>query len=476
MTKQQNTKRAKEFRWYLLLFIGILTSLGACLTCSPAPTHASSEGSLKWSFPAGAGDPAIATDGTIYIGAGGYYLYAVNPDGSEKWETKMTGWITTSPAVGPDGTIYVGSVDGKLNAINPNGVPKWSYDAVGGINKALAIDSKGTVYIAGTRNLVAVNPDGTHKWSSNIICESSPAVGSEGTIYVASYNEGLIAFNPNGSRKWYVDGLGTLQQASLAIGADGTVYLGARSDHNLYAIRPNGTKKWSFRTGEIGTSPVIASDGTIYVGSWSGDYKLYAIRPDGTEKWSIEPVCWLASSPTIGSDGTIYVGGNNHRLYAFNPEGTERWSFQTGCMVFSSPAIGTDGTIYIAPNDGNLYAINSSSKGLASSPWPMFCHDVKHTGAARVITKPGMPRAVEAKAGNAQATVSFKAPVSNGGSAVTWYRVTSNPSGISKAGTTSSITVKGLINGTTYTFTVKAKNVAGKGPASLPSNAVTPHP
>jgi hypothetical protein len=34
--------------------------------------------------------------------------------------------------------------------------------------------------------------------------------------------------------------------------------------------------------------------------------------------------------------------------------------------------------------------------------------------------------------------------------------------------------VKGLTNGTSYTFTVVAKNAAGNGPASSASNAVTP--
>ena len=37
-----------------------------------------------------------------------------------------------------------------------------------------------------------------------------------------------------------------------------------------------------------------------------------------------------------------------------------------------------------------------------------------------------------------------------------------------------SVTVSGLTNGTTYTFTVAATNAVGTGPASAASNAVTP--
>jgi predicted small lipoprotein YifL len=40
-----------------------------------------------------------------------------------------------------------------------------------------------------------------------------------------------------------------------------------------------GTKLWEFETGgDVGSSPAIGSDGTVYVGSY--DKKLYAFRTD----------------------------------------------------------------------------------------------------------------------------------------------------------------------------------------------------
>jgi trimeric autotransporter adhesin len=91
------------------------------------------------------------------------------------------------------------------------------------------------------------------------------------------------------------------------------------------------------------------------------------------------------------------------------------------------------------------------------------------------VTNPGAPRTVKAVAGNGAATVSFAPPASNGGSAINSYRVTASPGGATASGISSPITVSGLTNGTIYTFTVKATNAHGTGPASVPSNAVTPH-
>jgi outer membrane protein assembly factor BamB len=184
---------------------------------------------------------------------------------------------------------------------------------------------------------------------------SSPAIGSDGTIYVGSYDNNLYAINPNGSKKWAFKTANGLY-SSPAIGSDGTIYVGSY-DNNLYAINPNGSKKWAFKTGDnVYSSPAIGNDGTIYVGSW--DKNLYAINPDGSKKWAFKTGNWVSSSPAIGSDGTIYVGSRDNNLYAINPEGYKKWAFRTGDNVYSSPAIGNDGTIYVGSWDDYLYAIS----------------------------------------------------------------------------------------------------------------------
>jgi hypothetical protein len=91
--------------------------------------------------------------------------------------------------------------------------------------------------------------------------------------------------------------------------------------------------------------------------------------------------------------------------------------------------------------------------------------------------RPDAPIIGTATLGNAQATVPFTAPSSDGGSAITSYTATSSPGGItgtlSQSGS-GSITVTGLTNATAYTFTVTATNAIGTSLASAASNSVIP--
>ena len=76
---------------------------------------------------------------------------------------------------------------------------------------------------------------------------------------------------------------------------------------------------------------------------------------------------------------------------------------------------------------------------------------------------PNEPTSVDVAAGDAEATVSFTAPVNTGGGAITGYQATTT-AGDSITGSASPLTLTGLTNGTTYNVRVWALNSFGPGP------------
>lgn len=153
----------------------------------------------------------------------------------------------------------------------------------------------------------------------------------------------------------------------------------------------------------------------------------------------------------------------------------------TGTILSVSASSGTAFTVTVSSITGNgtlkvnLNASTNIADAAGNSAPAAYTAGTTHTVA--VPTAPDSPTIGSAVAGDGQVSVSFTAPVSNGGSAITGYTVTSNPGGITAGGngfTTSPITVTGLTNGTTYTFTVTATNAVGTSTASGASGSATP--
>lgn len=71
-------------------------------------------------------------------------------------------------------------------------------------------------------------------------------------------------------------------------------------------------------------------------------------------------------------------------------------------------------------------------------------------------------------------SVSFLPPTTTGTSAITGYTATSTPGSLTGTAASSPISVAGLTNGTSYTFTVHATNTSGNGPESAASNIAVP--
>jgi outer membrane protein assembly factor BamB len=235
---------------------------------------------------------------------------------------------------------------------------RWNFPAGMRITSSPAVGSDGTIYFGShDTNLYAINPDGSLRCSfkAGEFIDSSPAIAPDGMIYFGSWDKKLYKIDADCNRIWSAETAGRIA-SSPTIGPNGTVYFGSDDDF-LRALDSEGNLKWSFRTGErIVSIPAVAPDGTVFVGSF--DNSTYAINPDGEEKWRFKTGGFVFSSPSISPGGTVYFGSYDGNLYAINPDGTEKWRFFTGDVVQASPAIALDSTIYVGSFNGNLYAIN----------------------------------------------------------------------------------------------------------------------
>jgi outer membrane protein assembly factor BamB len=249
-------------------------------------------------------------------------------------------WWEGNPAIGPGGTIYVGNTGGAAYAINPDGTQRWAA------------------------------PRGQSVWTTPAFGQGSEA----GNSFWGSVDLYAFSLDQNGGLRWQTFTPGYVT-SSPALGSDGTVYVGS-FDHGLYALDPDtGQPRWSFLTdAHIYGSPAIGSGpggatSAIYIGSADGS--VYALDPSGRLLWRYDTGDPIRSSPVVGrkprgSGQIVYVGSSNGRLYALDAAtGRRRWSFDTTPRnpalrdrndLNGSPALGRRG-IYIGGEHGRVWFV-----------------------------------------------------------------------------------------------------------------------
>ncbi|MCX7621945.1 MAG: fibronectin type III domain-containing protein, partial [Acidimicrobiales bacterium] len=247
---------------------------------------------------------------------------------------------------------------------------------------------------------------------------------------------------------------------------------------------------WPFTYGQPGDVPMVADfDG-------EGKSSIGVFRPSTGEFLRVgQPAVMLgqfgdvpaplgvgvaprAAGPPVGVTASA---GNQSATVAWQAPGSNGGTTIIGYRVTAVPG---NVSTTVGPT-----ALQATLTGLANGTTYRFtvtALNVVGAGVASVLSNPvtpmassgvpGPPSSVSAYAGFQQATVSWIAPVQNGGSPITGYSVVASPGGASATVSASqtSATLTGLTNGVTYTFTVTAINANGPGSASFPSNPVTP--
>ena len=181
---------------------------------------------------------------------------------------------------------------------------------------------------------------------------------------------------------------------------------------------------------------------------------------------------------TAGKGGKSFINGlvagsaiqSSQRMDGgFGGGGSGDWNYWTGAGGGGGYSGGSGGYYYGGGGGGASYnngASQSNSTGIGTA--------MGSVTITSLTSQPDPPTNLFATAGFTSAVVTFTPPVNNGGATITSYTVTSSPGSITATGGGSPITVNGLTNGTTYTFTVTATNSVGTSVASAASNQATP--
>ncbi|HEU4326877.1 MAG TPA: carbohydrate-binding protein [Roseiflexaceae bacterium] len=358
--------------------------------------------------------PALGADGTVYtIGqqsgsnsGTSFRLVATNPDGTPKWVSTGFGTVENgAPSVGPDGTIYLLAKEypvARLHAFNANGSLKWTFTLPENYyytSTTATIGADGAVYFVAaeydkaTAKMYGIDQaSGAAVWSYDLgerygysnSTPSTPVFGPNGALYFVG--ERLWGFYPDGTVKQST--FETYNDAQIAVGPSGILYVstGSRIEGHgaqTWAVNPDLTLRWTKYVGGY-YAPVVAPDGSIYVGDGDGLKKLNPAT--GNTVWTVS--AYVQSAPLVSAEGTVYVMVQapsvsgliySGQLLGVQPDGTVVSRFNTrspyGTHALKMAADGTVyATIYSASNTSynDLYAIPTGSAGLAggwSSAW-----------------------------------------------------------------------------------------------------------
>jgi outer membrane protein assembly factor BamB len=304
---------------------------------------------------------------TAYLAAG-TQVYAVDLNtGSEKWRypAKANSKITfyANPVLSSDGQLLVPSYDHNLYSLNPStGSENWIFS--GSKNRLIGspLATENMIYQpSADGNLYAVDLSGTQVWVQQTggPLWGTPAAGTDcGCIYVPSMDHFVYAFDAStGKQLWKSADLASAIVGTPAVSSDGVIYVGTFGKEMIALNVADGSIKWRFTTQDwIWSGPALENN-VLYFGDLSG--YLYALNAsDGTTLWRIQPQNAIVDTPVVLGD-KLYFTTEADTVYGVSTAGDIQISKVIGGLIYSAPVIVGD-TILVAPTnfDALLVALN----------------------------------------------------------------------------------------------------------------------
>lgn len=334
------TSAARVFRAIPAVAVLALSVLNPSVAATAANTKASVaqpalNGKVAWRFKVPANYIShradVGPDGTVYFNDSSGFLYALTPDGAQKWVYNGQGSGSQGPTVvGPDGTVYFGTASrSAVHAVNPDGSRKWIFEAKKsqGIIGGPGVGPDGNIYavfdLPGNIGAVSLTPAGAVRWKTL----GAPRVFEYGQVgrelvfgggnvyFTSTYTGDVWAFDLDNGHQRFAADVGAALQASVS--KDGNVLVPTRLQPRLNAFSPAGKFLWSFfgdeqtTTNDL-TAPDVGPDGNIYIVRNLGE--LYSLKPSPSVRWvspsllSQGPVPGPIASPT---NDLVLLGGQS---------------------------------------------------------------------------------------------------------------------------------------------------------------------
>jgi outer membrane protein assembly factor BamB len=363
--------------------------------------------------------PLVGSDGTIYIANSSNQVYALNPDGSLRWQELVPGsQRITGVTLGPNDVAYAVDKAARLHAVSVTDHQLlWSFTppskgknamSPGDALSAPVVSADGTVYYStlganpdNYGHVIALNSSGQVQWvfeaAQTAPFYASPVLGPNGIVFVASPGKNIMTAGA-ANVVYALDSRGQqiyefispdLIPAPPAVGSDGSLYVAAGS--TLYGLDPGGSQRFAFNQADrtFNISPVLAPDGgTVYLASTEG--VLYAINSsDGTSVWEFILGDNIVAPPVVEPTGHVIVAGLNGTVAFLNPVGLVDRQLSLGHIFANSPTVGALGqtAVYKHPLRSSNGTITASGQFLVFNRMPSQWNgspDVQETGIKAV--------------------------------------------------------------------------------------------